>query len=99
MCNGLRDFHSEGEAFGSSGGPVANGLNGGARVEGRVHLDCREMFGIETQIVCRSHPLGIERSRPARGGKRGCSKKNRRQSHAASIAEKSPPVSLGIARV
>ena len=39
MSNGLWHLHGEGEALGGSGSPVANGLNGGARVEGRVHLD------------------------------------------------------------
>src|SRR6516162_10282660 len=76
VSNCLRCLDCEGEAFGSSGGPVPNCLNGRAGIEGRVHLDCREMFGVETQIVCGSHPLGIERSCPARGRKRGRFKQN-----------------------
>jgi hypothetical protein len=47
VCNCLRCLDRKGEVFGSSGGPVANGLNGGAGVEGRVHLDCREVLSIE----------------------------------------------------
>ena len=86
MGNGLWDFHREREAFGSSGGPVADGLNGGASIKGRVYLDRLEMVGIEAQIVCGSHPFRIERSCPARGRKRACSEKDRRQGHVESIS-------------
>jgi len=69
VSNCLWHLDREGKTLGSSRRPVANCLERRASVEGRVHLDCREMFGVETQVLCGSHPFGIERSRPAGGGK------------------------------
>ena len=65
VSNCLRHLDREGKTLGSSLRPVANCLGGRASVERRVHLDCREMFGVKTQVLCGSHPFGIKRSCPA----------------------------------